>query len=69
MNTTTTTRRPVDLPPVVVKRPRCPSCGSAHLKSYKAICERDASDSDAVTWSQRHTRCRRCDHRFIVIEE
>ena len=45
---------------VYVTRPRCPQCQGILLKVYKS---RSDPDGPLV----RYTRCRECDHRFVVI--
>ena len=41
--------------------PRCPICGSAHLRAY-----RTTRRADSI---QRHTECQGCGHKFLLILE
>ena len=47
---------------VYLRRTRCPICGQADLSTTKS-----RTDGDGTT--TRWTRCRRCQHRFIVVVE
>lgn len=47
---------------VFIERARCPSCGSARLRTYRTSRHGDES----VT---RHTECRDCGQKFFVILE
>jgi hypothetical protein len=44
-----------------VTRPRCPSCGSGHLASYRSTTEGEITT--------RYTRCQSCNLKFLVILE
>jgi hypothetical protein len=47
---------------VFCQRPRCPECDSIELHTYRSDQGGDGSVS-------RRTRCRKCDHKFIVVWE
>jgi transcriptional regulator NrdR family protein len=47
---------------VYIERARCPRCRSADLQSYRSTRDGDGSTS-------RHTQCRACAWRFIVVIE
>lgn len=60
-------RDPEDLPPrpdryVFIQRPRCPQCESLDLQTTKS---KMGDDCSRMRW----TRCRSCNHRFIVVAE
>lgn len=47
-------------PLVFIERPKCPTCGSAELKTRRTTRNEDASVS-------RDTVCQECDQHFIVV--
>ncbi|NLS96481.1 MAG: hypothetical protein GXX96_30455 [Planctomycetaceae bacterium] len=46
---------------VFCQRPRCPSCGSARLQTYRSV-----ADGEVTT---RHTLCKDCGEKFRVVLE
>ncbi len=48
---------------VFIERPRCPECGSTHLRTIRS--KSDKNDGS----TSRRTVCKACGHKFFVIVE